>query len=55
MAPDAARLAVVASVRRQDTRYDELLMAGVPRQQARERPGGHQLGLDPLAELLAGE
>ena len=35
--PDAVRLAVVASVRHEDTRYDELLMAGVPRQQARDR------------------
>jgi hypothetical protein len=35
--PDAVRLAVVASVRHQDTRYDELLMAGVPRQEARDR------------------
>jgi hypothetical protein len=34
--PDAVRLAVVASVRHDDTRYDELLMAGVPRQQARD-------------------
>jgi hypothetical protein len=35
--PDAVRLAVVASVRHEDTRYDELLMAGVPRQEARGR------------------
>jgi hypothetical protein len=35
--PDAVRLAVVASVRHEDTRYDELLMAGVPRQKARDR------------------
>jgi hypothetical protein len=35
--PDAVRLAVVASVRHEDTRYDELLMTGVPRQQARDR------------------
>lgn len=35
--PDAVRLAVVASVRHQDTRYDALLMAGVPRQEARDR------------------
>jgi hypothetical protein len=35
--PDAVRLSVVASVRHEDTRYDELLMAGVPRQQARDR------------------
>jgi hypothetical protein len=35
--PDAVRLAVLASVRHEDTGYDELLMAGVPRQQARDR------------------
>jgi hypothetical protein len=33
----AIRLAVIASVRHEDTRYDELLMAGVPRQEARDR------------------
>ena len=33
----AIRLAVIASVRHQDTRYDELLMARVPRQEARDR------------------
>jgi len=33
----AVRLAVVASVRHQDTDYDELLMAGLPREVARER------------------
>jgi hypothetical protein len=33
----AVRLAVVASVRHQDTDYDELLMAGFPREVARER------------------
>lgn len=33
----AVTLAVVASVRHQDTGYDELLMAGVPREVARER------------------
>ena len=32
-----ARLAVIASVRHQDTGYDELLMAGVPRGEARAR------------------
>jgi hypothetical protein len=31
----AVRLAVVASVRHEDTGYDELLMAGVPRGEAR--------------------
>ena len=35
--PDAVTRAVVASVRHEDTAYDELLMAGVPREQARER------------------
>jgi hypothetical protein len=30
-------LAVIASVRHQDTGYDELLMAGVPRGEARAR------------------
>lgn len=35
--PEAVRLAVVASVRHEDTRYDELLMAGVPRQEARDQ------------------
>jgi hypothetical protein len=35
--PDAATRAVVASVRHEDTAYDELLMAGVPREHARER------------------
>jgi hypothetical protein len=36
----AIRLAVVASVRHQDTGYDELLMAGVPRVQARDTVQG---------------
>jgi hypothetical protein len=35
--PDAVTRAVVASVRHEDTAYDELLMSGVPREQARER------------------
>jgi hypothetical protein len=35
----AVTLAVVASVRHQDTRYDDLLMAGVPREEARARVG----------------
>jgi hypothetical protein len=35
--PDAVTRAVVASVRHEDTAYDELLMAGVPREQARDR------------------
>jgi hypothetical protein len=33
--PDAVELAVTAAVRHQDTRYDELLMSGVDREQAR--------------------
>ena len=35
--PAAVELAVIASVRHQDTRYDELLMAGVDRADARDR------------------
>jgi hypothetical protein len=31
------RLAVVASVRHDDTSYDDLMMHGVPRAEARER------------------
>jgi hypothetical protein len=34
--PEAITLAVAASVRHQDTRYDELLMAGIDRGEARE-------------------
>ncbi|AXB43966.1 DUF2293 domain-containing protein [Amycolatopsis albispora] len=34
---DAVRAAVVASIRHVDTDYDDLLMAGVPRAEARER------------------
>jgi hypothetical protein len=34
---DAVRLAVVASVRHQDTGYDQLLMSGVARADAREQ------------------
>ncbi|MCP2163637.1 DUF2293 domain-containing protein [Goodfellowiella coeruleoviolacea] len=33
----AVELAVIASVRHEDTDYDDLLMSGVPRQQARDR------------------
>jgi hypothetical protein len=33
----AVTLAVVASIRHENTRYDELLMSGVPREDARER------------------
>jgi hypothetical protein len=35
--PEAVTRAVVASVRHEDTDYDELLMAGVPREEARDR------------------
>lgn len=35
--PDAVRLAVAASVRHEDTGYDELLMSGIDRQSARDR------------------
>jgi hypothetical protein len=35
--PEAIRLAVIASVRHEDTGYDKLLMAGVPRDEARDR------------------
>ena len=38
--PDAVRLAVVASVRHEDTDYDELLSTGVPRLDARDRVRG---------------
>jgi hypothetical protein len=34
--PEAVRLAVVAAVRHEDTRYDELLMTGVARADARD-------------------
>lgn len=34
---DAVQLAVIASVRHEDTRYEELLMRGVPRTEARKR------------------
>lgn len=37
--PRALTLAVAASVRHEDTRYDELLMSGVPRTAAREQVG----------------
>jgi len=35
--PDAVTLAVVASVRHEDTGYDQLLMSGVPRAEARNQ------------------
>jgi hypothetical protein len=34
--PEAVQLAVVAAVRHEDTRYDDLMMNGVPRGEARE-------------------
>jgi len=37
LGPDAVTRAVIASVRHEDTTYDELLMAGLPREQARDR------------------
>lgn len=37
LAPEAIRLAVAASVRHADTRYDELLMSGINRTDARNR------------------
>ena len=44
--PHAVRLAVVASVRHEDTDYDAMLMAGVPRS-ARPRPGPRGRGRGP--------
>ncbi|MFP5283843.1 MAG: DUF2293 domain-containing protein [Actinomycetes bacterium] len=38
--PEAVRLAVVASVRHEDTRYDDLLATGVPRTDARDEVRG---------------
>lgn len=38
--PDAVRLAVVASVRHEDTAYEDLLAAAVPRSDARDRVRG---------------
>ncbi|RKS08458.1 hypothetical protein DFP74_4156 [Nocardiopsis sp. Huas11] len=38
--PGAVRRAVVASVRHEDTPYDEMLMKGVPREEARSRIAG---------------
>jgi hypothetical protein len=37
---DAVTLAVIASIRHEDTPYDELLMKGVPRDEARDRVRG---------------
>jgi hypothetical protein len=36
LTPEAVRLAVVASVRHEDTAYEDLLMSGVPRMKARD-------------------
>ena len=38
--PEAVRMAVVAAVRHEDTGYEDLLMQGVPRLEARERVRG---------------
>jgi hypothetical protein len=46
--PEAVALAVAASVRHEDTRYDELLMAGIPRQEARDQVRAN------IASVLAG-
>jgi len=46
--PDAVRMAVVAAVRHEDTRYEDLLMRGVPRLEARERVR------DDINEVLRG-
>jgi hypothetical protein len=35
--PEAVTRAVIASIRHEDTAYDELLMSGVPREQARDQ------------------
>ena len=35
--PEAVKLAVIASIRHLDTDYEDLLMAGVPRLEARQR------------------
>jgi len=45
--PDAVRLAVVASIRHEDTSYEDLLMNGVSRDEARE------LVRDAVDELVA--
>jgi hypothetical protein len=36
LTPESVRLAVIASVRHEDTGYEDLLMSGVPRMEARE-------------------
>lgn len=46
--PEAVRLAVVAAVRQADTAYEDLLMRGVPRLEARHRV------LEQVDEVLAG-
>ena len=42
---DAVELAVIASIRHQDTPYDKLLMSGVDRREARERVRGTVNGI----------
>ena len=46
--PQAVRLAVIAAVRHDDTAYDQLLMSGMPRAQARD-----QIGAD-IKRILTG-
>lgn len=46
--PEAVRLAVVAAVRHEDTRYDDLLMSGVTRAEARD------LVRDEIQRVMAG-
>ena len=48
---EAVQLAVIASIRHEDTDYDELLMAGVDRAEARERV---QEDVERAAQRLAG-
>jgi hypothetical protein len=48
LSPDAVQLAVIAAVRHNDTRYEELLMAGVPRNEARD------LVRDDIEQVLRG-
>lgn len=43
--PDAVRAAVIASVRHLDTGYEELLMSGLPRQDARDEIRGQVEGV----------
>ena len=53
--PEAVRLAVAASVRHEDTRYDELLMSGVERSEARATVRGEvERILDAWSAVPAG-